>query len=230
MPHQKITQALVDGLPYQDSGTLWVHDTELAGVNLSIGQRTKTYYAAGEHGNRFIRVKIGRADVTKANVARGCARPKSSRCTGTRLTSTRARSGSAWVARLSPVMRQLHAAGEKLFVDHAGATVEGACPETGEVRQAQPFVAAPAPRQTAPPACSYPQGSSGTFAERASSTRSARREKPLHTTVVHGGGSEARSRWPAGRAIALTQNSRSRGEGGAVRLQDSSASFRPWKC
>ncbi|MFI0397111.1 hypothetical protein [Paracoccus jiaweipingae] len=74
MPHQKITQALVDGLPYQDSGTLWVHDTELAGFNLSIGQRTKTYYAAGEHGNRFIRVKIGRADVTKANEARAVAR------------------------------------------------------------------------------------------------------------------------------------------------------------
>lgn len=27
MPHQKITQAFVDGLPFQDSGTLWVHDT-----------------------------------------------------------------------------------------------------------------------------------------------------------------------------------------------------------
>ncbi|RAP42466.1 hypothetical protein BYZ73_04555 [Rhodovulum viride] len=156
MPHQKITQALVDGLPYPDSGTLWVHDTELAGVNLSIGQRTKTYYAAGEHGNHFIRVKIGRADVTKANVARGCARPKSSRCTGTRLTSTRARSGSAWVARRSPVMRQLHAAGEKLFVDHADARIEGACPETGEVRQAQPFVTAPAPRQTAPAGLQLP--------------------------------------------------------------------------
>lgn len=74
MPHQKITQAFVDGLPYQDSGTLWVHDTELAGFNLSIGQRTKTYYAAGEHGSRFIRVKIGRADVTKANEARAVAR------------------------------------------------------------------------------------------------------------------------------------------------------------
>lgn len=74
MPHTKITQAYVDGLPFQDSGTLWVHDAELAGFNLSIGQRTKTYYAAGEHGNRFIRVKIGRADVTKANEARAVAR------------------------------------------------------------------------------------------------------------------------------------------------------------
>jgi hypothetical protein len=74
MPHQKITQAYVDGLPFQDSGTLWVHDTELAGFNLSFGQRTKTYCAAGEHRSRFIRVKIGRADVTKANKARAFAR------------------------------------------------------------------------------------------------------------------------------------------------------------
>lgn len=74
MPHQKITQALVDGLPFQDSGTHWVHDTDLAGFNLSVGRRTKTYYAAGEAGGRFIRVKIGRADVTKANEARAVAR------------------------------------------------------------------------------------------------------------------------------------------------------------
>lgn len=74
MPHQKITQGLVDGLPYQDSGTHWVHDTDLAGFNLSVGRRTKTYYAAGEADGRFIRVKIGRADVTKANEARAVAR------------------------------------------------------------------------------------------------------------------------------------------------------------
>jgi transposase len=47
-----------------------------------------------------------------------------------------------WEGRLSPVMRQRHAAGERLFVDYAGATIDVACPETGEVRQAQLFVAA----------------------------------------------------------------------------------------
>lgn len=73
MPNQKITQALVDALPNQDT-TVWYHDTELAGFNLSVGKQSKTYYAAGEHGNRFIRVKIGRADVTKANEARAVAR------------------------------------------------------------------------------------------------------------------------------------------------------------
>jgi transposase len=47
-----------------------------------------------------------------------------------------------WEGKLSPVMRQRHAAGERLFVDYAGATIDVACPETGEVRQAQLFVAA----------------------------------------------------------------------------------------
>lgn len=49
---------------------------------------------------------------------------------------------SAWEGKLSPVMRQRHPAGERLFVDYAGQTVDVICPETGEVRAAQIFVAA----------------------------------------------------------------------------------------
>lgn len=52
------------------------------------------------------------------------------------------------------------------------------------------------------PACSYPQ-MPGLVAMRAPSTRSARREKPRQMTVVPGGGSAARSRYPPRRAIAL---------------------------
>lgn len=47
-----------------------------------------------------------------------------------------------WLKRLSPTMRQTHAAGEKLFVDYAGATLDVHCAETGRVRKAQLFVAA----------------------------------------------------------------------------------------
>ena len=47
-----------------------------------------------------------------------------------------------WLGRVSPVMRQTHIAGEKLFVDYAGQTVEIIDMTTGEVRQAQIFVAA----------------------------------------------------------------------------------------
>ena len=48
----------------------------------------------------------------------------------------------AWEGRLSPTMRQAHPAGERLFVDYAGQTVEVVDGRTGEVRRAQVFVAA----------------------------------------------------------------------------------------
>jgi transposase len=47
----------------------------------------------------------------------------------------------AWEGRLSPTMRQSHPAGERLFVDYAGQTVEIVDGRSGEVRTAQVFVA-----------------------------------------------------------------------------------------
>jgi transposase len=47
-----------------------------------------------------------------------------------------------WEARLSPTMRQSHVAGERLFVDYAGTTLEVIDPSTGEARTAQLFVTA----------------------------------------------------------------------------------------
>jgi len=46
-----------------------------------------------------------------------------------------------WQGRLKLVMRQTHLAGEKLFVDYAGPTVPIVNPVTGEIREAQIFVA-----------------------------------------------------------------------------------------
>ena len=48
----------------------------------------------------------------------------------------------AWEGRLSPVMRQAHVAGEKLFVDYAGTTIDIFDATTGEVHACQLFVAA----------------------------------------------------------------------------------------
>jgi len=45
-----------------------------------------------------------------------------------------------WKGRVDRVLRQEHKAGEKVFVDFAGHTVEVICRETGEVRDAQIFV------------------------------------------------------------------------------------------
>ena len=48
---------------------------------------------------------------------------------------------TGWEGKLSPVMRQRHPAGERLFVDYAGLTINVIAPETGEVCAAQLFVA-----------------------------------------------------------------------------------------
>jgi transposase len=46
-----------------------------------------------------------------------------------------------WLGRQAPTMRQHHVAGDKLFVDYAGQTVDVVDPATGEVHAAQVFVA-----------------------------------------------------------------------------------------
>jgi len=45
-----------------------------------------------------------------------------------------------WVLTLKRSMRQIHKAGEKLFVDYCGPTVDIVDPTTGEIRRAQIFV------------------------------------------------------------------------------------------
>ena len=47
----------------------------------------------------------------------------------------------AWRGKLKPTMRQAHLAGEKMFVDYAGTTAEVIDPLTGEIHEAQVFVA-----------------------------------------------------------------------------------------
>ena len=47
----------------------------------------------------------------------------------------------AWVGRLKPTLRQVHTAGEKLFIDFAGHTMEVVDGATGEIQTAQIFVA-----------------------------------------------------------------------------------------
>src|SRR5215472_7059630 len=47
----------------------------------------------------------------------------------------------AWTSRVTLVMRQVHIAGEKLFVDYSGHTMEVVDGLTGEVQTAQIFVA-----------------------------------------------------------------------------------------
>lgn len=46
-----------------------------------------------------------------------------------------------WLKTTAPSLRQVHKAGEKLFVDYCGPIVDIINPETGEVNRAQVFVA-----------------------------------------------------------------------------------------
>ena len=46
-----------------------------------------------------------------------------------------------WAGRLSPVMRQRHAAGERMFVDYSGTKMSVIDPATGEARPAEVFIA-----------------------------------------------------------------------------------------
>jgi transposase len=46
-----------------------------------------------------------------------------------------------WIGRLQPTLRQVHTAGERLFVDFAGHTMEVIDGATGEIRDAEVFVA-----------------------------------------------------------------------------------------
>lgn len=46
-----------------------------------------------------------------------------------------------WLLRQKPSMRQIHRAGEKLFIDYCGPTIEVIDPATGEIRTAAIFVA-----------------------------------------------------------------------------------------
>jgi transposase len=48
----------------------------------------------------------------------------------------------AWKQKVSPSMRQHHVAGEKVFVDYAGSTIDVIDPKTGEARAMKLFVAA----------------------------------------------------------------------------------------
>ncbi len=51
-----------------------------------------------------------------------------------------------WAGRLSPVMRQRHAAGERMFVDYSGTRMAVIDPATGTPRPAEIFIACSGPR------------------------------------------------------------------------------------
>src|SRR5262245_45946125 len=63
----------------------------------------------------------------------------------------------AWVGRLKPTLRQVHTAGERVFVDFAGHVMEVVDGATGEVRRAEIFVAVLGASGYALPQGTWPQ-------------------------------------------------------------------------
>ncbi|MCV2449039.1 hypothetical protein [Paracoccus sp. DMF] len=71
MPHTKITQAFIDGLPYQDSGTLWVHNTELAGSTCPSASARKPATPRASMGTASNEARAVARDVLLPEIRRG---------------------------------------------------------------------------------------------------------------------------------------------------------------
>lgn len=66
----KLTKAIVDALPYPDTGQMFCRDAELKGFGLRIGMGSKVYFAEGKINNKTVRVTIGHHGVFTAEQAR----------------------------------------------------------------------------------------------------------------------------------------------------------------
>jgi transposase len=87
-----------------------------------------------------------------------------------------------WEGKLSPVMRQRHPAGERLFVDYAGPTVDVVCPKTGEVRTAQIFVTTSHQRRASGTTSHQRRASGTTSHQRRASGTTSRQRRASGTT------------------------------------------------
>jgi hypothetical protein len=106
-----------------------------AGVSWPLSTISATPSWNGGYSGAFGRRPGGRdAAASLGGVPRGASRGL---CRSRFCELYRAREG-----RLSPTMRQAHVAGEKLFVDYAGTTIDLVDAATGEVHACQLFVAA----------------------------------------------------------------------------------------
>ena len=70
MQELKFTSTEVAAIPHPDSGQAFYRDTQLRGLGLRVGPRTKVYYAEGRVNADTCRVTIGRHDLFTADQAR----------------------------------------------------------------------------------------------------------------------------------------------------------------
>ena len=70
MRELKFTNTEIAAIPHPASGQMFYRDTQLRGLGLRVGTRTKVYYAEGQANGDTRRVSIGRTDVFTAEAAR----------------------------------------------------------------------------------------------------------------------------------------------------------------
>lgn len=70
MPELKFTNTEIVAIPHPESGQVFYRDTQLRGLGLRVGTRSKVYYAEGQVSGITRRVTIGRPDVFTAEAAR----------------------------------------------------------------------------------------------------------------------------------------------------------------
>ena len=70
----KLTKALVDSLPYIESGQAFYRDSELKGFALRVGKTSKTYIVENKVHGKSVRMTIGKHNLFTAEQARNHAR------------------------------------------------------------------------------------------------------------------------------------------------------------
>ncbi len=70
MPSLHLTKAVIDRIPFTESGQLFFRDNVLRGFALRVGQTSKVFVVEGQANRTTRRVTIGRADVIPPEVAR----------------------------------------------------------------------------------------------------------------------------------------------------------------
>lgn len=69
----KLTETYTSKLPYSKSGTIKHWDSELRGLGLFVGKRSKTWYFQKDVGGQTKRILIGRHPIVSAQIARQAA-------------------------------------------------------------------------------------------------------------------------------------------------------------
>lgn len=73
MPKMKLLDSAIQRVPSPETGTAWYYDTDLAGFQIAIGRRTRTFYLVKSLAGRNVRKRLGEWPAVPAAAARRLA-------------------------------------------------------------------------------------------------------------------------------------------------------------